>query len=106
MTALDMSPPPLAASSCGKSHFKCSQIRLTTPENRRNCSAVTSPDPPASTLASLTSLSLPPARPCRISPSFFKATKHKCFVLRNFDTELHYPYCYGFELNARLESVA
>ena len=26
--------------------------------------------------------------------------------LRNFDTELHYPYCYGFEPYDRLENVA
>jgi hypothetical protein len=33
-------------------------------------------------------------------------TKRERFALRNFDTELPYPYRYGFELNDRLESVA
>jgi len=33
------------------------------------------------------------------------ATRER-FAWRNFDTELPYPYCYGLELNDRLESVA
>jgi hypothetical protein len=45
-----------------------------------------------------------PVRLSRIS--LFLTTKRECFALRNFETELPYPYRYGFELNDRLESVA
>jgi len=61
--------------------------------------------PPQLTSHSHASLLLPPVRLSRIS-LLFKATKHECFALRNFDTELPCPYCYRLELNDRLESVA
>jgi hypothetical protein len=34
------------------------------------------------------------------------SAKHERLALRNFDTELPYPYRYGFEPNDRLESAA
>jgi hypothetical protein len=36
----------------------------------------------------------------------FKANETHAPRLRNFDTELRYPYCYEFDPDNRLESVA
>jgi hypothetical protein len=71
--------------------------------NVQNCSAATPLTPPAS-LTSRRSLRFPRRFNCFVS--LFLKRRSRNASLRNFDTELHCPYCYRPEPYDRWESVA
>jgi hypothetical protein len=99
----DMLPPPLAAPGHGKSSSQIVKFDRPRLKPQKSSSRYATRSARLTQLYSPASRSLPPARLFRIS--LFKTPKRK-LRLRNFDTELHYPYCYRFEPYDRWESVA
>jgi hypothetical protein len=98
----DMLPPPLAALGHGKSSFQIFKF------DRRRLQRLKSSSRYATRSARLTQVHRPLRFPRRFGcfVSLFLKRQSTNASLRNFDTELHYPYCYRPEPYDRWESVA
>lgn len=99
LLTLDIRPPPSCRELLTASrHSRCIQVRPATPETQ----FVSRYAFPLTFTRSRASPSMRPAGPCVFL--LFEANETRTSRLRNFDTELRYPYCYRFESDNRLES--
>ncbi len=93
-----MLPPPLSPQpSAASSHSKIISNRLATPETDNSPATPLVPPVFTHVLHARFAFLRRAARSAVSYFSVFRWRKHECFALRNFDTVLPCPYCYGPE---------